>query len=55
MFEGSVENVSKEVPTYSEGVTVPAKPEIKEKPSDGYAETNKKTSCDADFVNTWTR
>ena len=53
MFEGNTENVSKAVPTYNEGVTAPAKTEIKEKPSDGYAEANKKASGDADFVNTW--
>ncbi len=53
MFEGSVENVGKVVPTYNEGVTAPAKTEIKENPSDGYAETNKKASGGADFVNTW--
>jgi uncharacterized Fe-S cluster protein YjdI len=53
MFEGNVENVSKVVPTYSEGVTAPTKTEIKEKPSDGYTKTNKKAISDADFVNTW--
>ena len=53
MFEGNVENVGKIVPTYNEGVTAQAKTEIKEKPSDGYTETNKKASGDADFVNTW--
>jgi len=53
MFEGNAENVSKTVPTYNESVTVPAKKEVKEKPSDGYAEANNKASGDADFVNTW--
>jgi DNA polymerase-3 subunit gamma/tau len=55
MFEGNAENVGKAVPTYNESVTAPAKTEIKikEKPSDGYAEANKKASCAADFVNTW--
>lgn len=53
MFEGNTENVSKVVPTYNESVTAPAKTEIKENPSDGYAEANNKASGDADFVNTW--
>jgi hypothetical protein len=55
MFEGNAENVGKTVPTYNEGVTEPAKTEIKikEKSSDGYAEANNKASGDTDFVNTW--
>ena len=53
MFDGNAENVGNAVPTYGESVTDPAKAEIKEKPSDGYAEANNKASGDADYVNTW--
>ena len=53
MFECNVKDVGKITPTYNEGVAAPVRTEIKENPSDGYAETNKKASGDADFVNTW--
>jgi DNA polymerase-3 subunit gamma/tau len=53
MFEGNVEDAGKIVPTYNENITVPAKTEIKEEPSDDYADTNRKASHDTDFVNTW--
>ncbi len=56
MFDGNAENVGNAAPAYSESVaapTAPAKTEIKEKPSDGYAETNNKASGNTDFANTW--
>lgn len=53
MFEGNVEDAGKIVPTYNENITVPAKTEIKEDPSDDYADTSRKASHDTDFVNTW--
>jgi len=53
MFEHNVKDVGKITPTYNEGVAAPVRTEIKENPSDGYAETSKKASSDADFVSTW--
>ena len=55
MFEGNVEDAGKIVPIYNENITAPAKTEIKEEPSDDYADTNKKAGHDTDFVNTWNK
>ena len=55
MFEGNVEDAGKIVPIYNENITAPAKTEIKEEPSDDYADINKKAGHDTDFVNTWNK